>query len=154
MSCDAKHGGVRLVADDSLPGFVLVNEGPDGKTSHTAIRLFRKAASAPLASILPAVRAASPGPHTAACALTSLPLANGRTNRVFDLEPTAATKKAWDDSQKTSAMPDAPCGPLGVGYAGDSYFQTVPGDGTTVVYVDMGSEVQIFDPATLKLVRR
>jgi hypothetical protein len=39
---------------------------------------------------------------------------------------------------------------MGVGFVGDRVFQVMADDPTKVVYIDYGSEIQIFDTATLK----
>ncbi len=140
-SCNTK--ALRLAADDALPGFVLV--GAAGFKS-PVIRIFKKAAGAPLTSVLAHVRKASPGKYTAGCALVPAPELKGKR---FTLSPTGARGKAWQASQKDATMTDEPCGHLGEGYAGDRYFEVSPGDPTTVVFVDRGSEIQIFDPDTL-----
>ena len=141
-SCNTK--ALRLTADDTLSGFVL-EDGAAGSKS-PVIRIFKKPADAPLKSVLAQVRKASPGKYTARCALVPAPELKGKR---FTLSPTGALEKAWQASQKDATMEDEPCGPLGEGYAGDRYFEATPGDPTTVVFVDMGSEIQIFDPDTL-----
>ncbi len=139
---------LRLVADDRIPGFVVEQDGK-GDRSRPAVRIFRKAAKAPLQSVLAAAKAASPGRYTPRCAFAPWPSVKEAKGRVA-LEPTGAPAKAWAASQRTSTMPDEPCGPLGVGYVGDRYFQAVRGDPTVVVFIDRGSEIQIFDSDTLR----
>ena len=150
FACGPSQGNVHLVADNTLPGFVLVERGADGTPPRVVIRTFKKLASAPIESILPAVRSASPGRHSASCTLKPAPLDPNHGPARFMLEPTGAAKTAWEASETTSAEPDMPCGPLGVAYIGDRYFEALPGDPTTIVFFDMGSEVQIFDPKTLR----
>lgn len=148
FSCDAQSAHAHLVADDAVPGFRLRDDtDPAGRI---VIRFFDKGAGQPVAAVLPAVRAASPGRDTARCVLRSLPPNPDLAGHLFALEPTGAEGKAWADSQRTATMPDAPCGPLGIAYAGDRVFREMADDPTHVVFVDMGSEIQIFDPATLR----
>ena len=137
-----------LVADDSLPGFVLKDDSPDAK-DRVVIRFFKKTSGASVPSVLPAVRAASPGRYTSRCALIPLPPREGSREKLFSLEPTGGEGKAWEASQETSKMPDEPCGKLGPSYVGDRMFREMNGDPTRVVFIDMGSELQIFDPSTL-----
>ena len=153
FACGPAQGGAHLAADDKLPGFVLVERGPDGPSRRPVIRAFRKAAAAPIQSILPLIRTASPGRHAAACVLRRTAPVQAHSGPIYALEPTGAARAAWEASQITSTEPDMPCGSLGVGYVGDRYFQVLPGDPSTVVFVDMGSEVQIFDPRTLAATR-
>ena len=61
--------------------------------------------------------------------------------------PTAA-QRAWDAGP--TAEQDA-CGPLGAAMVGDRYFEVAPGRPDLVVFVDTGSEIQIFDPQTLTI---
>jgi hypothetical protein len=149
FACGPSQSGAHLVADNKLPGFVLVQRGADGPSRKVVIRTFKKVASAPLQSVLHAIRIASPGPHSANCSLNPAPKSAEPGPAGFTLEPTGAAKSKWDASQTSSLEPDMPCGPLGVAYAGDRYFEALPGDPTTVVFLDMGSEIQIFDPKTL-----
>jgi hypothetical protein len=155
FACDAAHGGTRVIADNKLPGFRL-------KTAHgestIAMRAFTKPADAPIVSILPAIRRASPGAHTATCTLVpfdntdSKEFSKGASQ--FTFEPTGAAKRAWEKAEAEGGPADPPCGALGVYFDRSPLFWVLPDDKTTVVAVDMGSEVQIFDPSTLKRVTR
>ncbi len=149
FACGPDHGGVHIEADDSLPGFRLVYAGGE---SRMVVRTFDKAAAAPLEAILPAVRAASPGPFTAACAFAPAQGYDAKGKDRFVFEPTGADKAAWEKSQASDAPMDPPCGPLGVSIAGDRYFTVLADHPQVVVYADMGSEIQIFDPETLRVV--
>ena len=145
FACGPDQGGERLVADDALPGFAIVS-ATDPAARRVVMRTFAKPAAASITAILPALRAASPGPHTASCTLQSTPGGPGR----YALSPTGNARAAWESAQTSAAEPDFPCGPLGVGYVGDRYVRLMPGHADTVVFIDEGSEVQIFDPATLR----
>ena len=141
----------KLVADDKLPGFQLESNG----SRRLAIRAFRKAAGAPIAAALAAIRKASPGPHTGACVLK--PMQDNEKKIIanrFELSPTGTAAKAWDKAQLAGGDAKPPCGALGVQPAGDLYFQVMPDDPATVLFLDMGSEIQIFDPASLKTIKR
>ena len=144
----------RLIADDKLPGFMLESDGPDGKSRRVAIRAFPKFAPESIQSALPLIRKASPGPHTDKCILKVF--RDGRNKAVdawFVLSPTGAAEKAWDASERKGGGVKPPCGALGVQSAGDLYFEVMPDDPATVVFVDKGSEIQIYDPGTLKTIR-
>jgi hypothetical protein len=45
---------------------------------------------------------------------------------------------------------ERPCGFMGPGDVGDRYFVTLPGHPEIVVFIEAGSELQIFDAETLK----
>lgn len=157
LSCGLKAGGMRLVADDTLPGFILETNGPDGKSRKIVIRAFAKAANAPIASVLPAIRAASPGAHTDRCAL--VPATDDDSRRfargaaTFTFEPTGAAKAAWDKAEKEGGEAPAPCGDLGIYFDRAPIFWAMRDDPGTVIAADMGSEIQIFDPTTLRRAR-
>lgn len=146
--CGADMGQTHLVRDDAAGGFDLAG-GPD-EQPRMVIRTFAKAASAPIDAVLPAIRAASPGPDTATCALIPFKgFEDVWPAKLYDLEPTGAAKAAYDKANAVEPQPN-PCGELGIGPAGDRFFTILPGDPSRVVYVDMGSEIQVFDPNTLK----
>lgn len=150
FACGPDHGNQRLVADDALPGFVLEFAGAEETIRRVAVRTFPKAPNAPLESILNAVRAASPGPYTARCVLAPATGGDHEGRGRLVLEPAGAEKDRWEASVMSDEPMDKPCGELGVGMVGDRYFQALPGAPGTAVFVDMGSDIQIFDPATLK----
>lgn len=151
FACDTEHGGVRLVADNAAPGFWLMER--DG-SKRLAIRFFAKAAKAPISAILPTVRAASVGPQTRTCVLASSPSASAAQPgaKRYVLQPGGAALKTWEKAQDRGEAIDEPCGPLGVAMVGDRYFEVMPGHPGIVVFANMGSEIQIFDPTTLRTV--
>ncbi|CAN5129750.1 hypothetical protein BH10PSE1_BH10PSE1_05980 [soil metagenome] len=145
--CGPDKGGQSLIADDEVGGFAII---ADGLEPNPVIRTFAKDAAAPIDAILPALRAASPGPHTATCALEPMTV-EGR-DTVYILSPTGTAKTHWaavEAGEPNLTDTDPPCGDLGVGFSGDRYLQVLKGDPTRVVYVDAGSEIQIFDPSTI-----
>lgn len=151
-ACPPERGDVKLVADDSLPGFAI--EGvSDGVTSRSpAIVIFKKAADAPTESILAAVRAKSPGPHSATCTLQPI-VAEGVPPGAFTFAPVGEVATQWAafaNGDEGAAPMDAPCGDMGPQMVGDRSFQGVAGDPTTVVFVEAGSEIQIFDASTIR----
>ena len=150
FACGPGHGNLRIVADDALPGFQRETQGPDGRVRSVAVRVFAKAADAPLKSVLGAVRAASPGRFTAACVFAPATSVHDEGGRRFVLEPAGEQKPFWEASVASDTPIEWPCGPLGVSIAGDRYFEVLPQDPRKVVFVEMGSEIQNFDPATLR----
>ena len=154
MQCGPKAGGQRLVADNTLPGFVLETKDDGATARKVAIRAFTIPAKAPITAALPAIRAASPGAHTASCTLVPFDDADSKTlargAAVFTFEPTGAAKAAWDKAEKEGGDADAPCGDLGIYFDRAPLFWIMRDNPTTVIAADMGSEIQIFDPTTLR----
>ena len=145
-SCPPAHGDTRLVADDALPGFKF----PDGRI---AIRTFEKQADAPVEAILGQVRGASPGPHSDTCVLAPMKRDPQSEPPVYLFLPTGAAKtewEAWEASTDRSGDVQPPCGAMGPAENGDRYFQAMADHPQTVVFVEAGSEIQIFDISTLK----
>ncbi|ESQ87712.1 hypothetical protein ABAC460_18740 [Asticcacaulis sp. AC460] len=156
-ACGPSFGGIRLVADDSLPGFSLKMDGESGSTViQPVIRTFTKAADAPIESILPQIQTLSPGKDTATCALVLAqdPTADPSSRKLYELAPTGDAKARWDKNVGTGEDPTPPCGDLGVAFAGNQVFEVMPDDPTRVVYINYGSEIQIFDTSTLKVLKR
>ena len=145
-------GNTHMVHDASLPGFAL--EGTyDGQTSRSpAIIVFKKAADAPIESVLAEARTKSPGPHTAECVLAR-PTYDGAAEGIYHLVPPAPVKAQWDafSSGEGEAEPmDPPCGDLGEQMAGDRVFYVLDGDPTTVLWVNFGSEIQPFTAESIR----
>lgn len=157
LSCGPESSNAHLVADDSLPGFALETSGPDGKSRKAVIRTFTKSAKAPITAALPAIRAASPGASTASCALAPFddPVARrfARGASVFTLDPTGAAKTVWDKAELDGGDAEAPCGDLGIYFDRAPIFWIMRDDPTKVIAADMGSEIQIFDPTTVRTVK-
>ncbi len=153
FACPADFGNVRLVADPALPGFSL--EGTqDGVTSRSpAIIVFEKATGDDVSAIVEQVRAKSPGPDTATCALEPITGEYMMPN-AWAFVPTGEARARWEGAVGGDELGDAPeqgpCGPLGPQIVGDRAFVVVPGDPTKVAFIEFGSEIQIFDPATLR----
>jgi hypothetical protein len=150
FQCPQGHmNGSHLVADDSLPGFRLVSQSPDGEQSTVVLHAFKKPTDAPMDAILNAVRTASPGPHTDSCTLK--PTASDPNH--FTLEPNGEAAIAWENSQTNGGDTPRPCGAYGVDFVGDRYFAVLPDDPTTVIYLNMGSEAQTYDPKTVQVIK-
>lgn len=149
-ACPAGAGDFRMVYDAGVPGFVLEGASGGDADRRPAIVIFRKAADAPIDSILAEVRAKSPGPHSAECVLATVPSPEGD---MAGFEPVGAVKDGWDafGSGAADAEPmDAPCGDMGPQMSGDRGFRVLTDDPTTVVFIEYGSEIQPFDPGTIR----
>lgn len=143
----------RLVADPALPGFVREVDAPEGTMRTPVIVLFAKAETDPLNAVLPAVRAASPGSATATCQFEEMPDMAGH----YQFMPTGDARAAYDALIASSggaaepAEPDyMPCGQWGPSENGQRVFTIVSGVEDRVAAIDLGSEITIFDPSTLR----
>ncbi len=148
-ACPAGAGDFRLVYDDSLPGFAF-EATYEGETSRRpAVVIFKKAAEAPLVSIQDAVRARSPGPHSNECVLSIVSSPEGD---IAGFEPTGEAKARWDAASSGEGVEpvEPPCGDMGPQMSGDRGFRVVADDPTTVVFIEYGSEIQPFDPSTIR----
>lgn len=148
FACGPQFGDIRLVADDALPGFVI--EGATPAERRVVVQIFDKPADAGLDAILPTVRALSPGLGTSTCVFE--PLTDAGKEGLFAFAPTGVLKQQYDAENFSDTVPAMPCGPLGVGPAGERVFKVVDGHPGKVAYIDYGSEIQIFDAGTLKAV--
>lgn len=149
-ACGPDYGNAHLEADDSLPGFVTISDGPDGVSRDAVIRAFKVGEGEGVDGALPAIRTVSPGPHTDSCKLEPAPGGEPGESARFQLAPTGDAKAAWDKAVESGEPIDPPCGPLGVQFTGDLYFVALPDDPTTIAFINAGSEIQIFKPHTLK----
>ena len=142
----------RLVPDAALPGFVREVEAPEGVMRAPVIVLFTKAEIDPLDAVLPAVRAASPGAATATCGFEEMTEWAGH----YQFMPTGDARAAYDaliagGGATEPAEPDyMPCGQWGPAESGQRVFTVVPGAENRVAAINLGSEITIFDPATLR----
>ena len=150
FACGPEQSNQHLVADDALPGFFLASTVDGREERRLVVRTFAKTPNAPLESILGAVQGASPR-LSADCGFSPAPQGEG-DGTAMTLGPVGVVpQQAWEQQQQTGGG-DLPCGDMGVGFVGDRYFQVMPGHPDRVVYVDRGSEIQIFDPATLRVI--
>lgn len=149
FACGPDRGNFRLVADETLPGFVIEQAGEAGPIRATAIQVFKREHDAAIESILPAIRALSPGPASETCAFAPAPGRDGSGKARFVFAPTGAAKDAWDKAMAGAGeIPPPPCGPLGEAVTGQLTFELLGHD--KVVMIQQGSEIQIFDTTTLK----
>lgn len=151
FTCAPDAGGMHLVADDGLQGFVLESTDSARPGRRVVVRLFDKPADAPIEAVLGAVRAISPGLNTPTCAFEPATGVDHAGRERYVLTPTGAAKAAYEAAVGGDAMPGQPCGPLGVSPAGDRFFAVAPGRPDKVMFIDRGSEIQIFDEQTLRV---
>ncbi len=146
FNCGAGFGNEHLVADNAIDGFDITGGGDKPRM---VIRAFVRPMGASIDAVLPAVRDASPGKDTATCAFVPAPAFDAWAGKLYVLAPTGAAKAAYDKAN--AVEPQAPpCGDLGIAPDGDRFFMAMADDPARVVFVDMGSEIQIFDPNTLQ----
>jgi hypothetical protein len=145
--------GRRLTADAN--GKALVIETLDGAGAvidrGAVIEVFDAPAggAAGLAAML---MAAGGAPAGAACALEASPnvLADRPGVTRYILAPTGAAKTTWERLSGGPNPPeDPPCGRYGVGFVGDRIIQIEAAHPDKAVFVELGSEIQMFDANTL-----
>lgn len=151
FTCGPGAGNVRLIADDVLPGFVLESTDPLRPERTVVVRLFDKAPDAPIGAVLETVRDLSPGMNTPTCGFAPAPGVDHAGQNHYVLAPTGAAKAAYDQAVASNAVVTPPCGPLGANTSGDRYFMVAPHQQDKVMFVDRGSEIQIFDETTLRV---
>jgi hypothetical protein len=154
FTCGPGAGNLRLVADDVLPGFVLESTDPLRPERTVVVRLFDKAPDAPIGAVLEAVRDLSPGLNTPTCAFAPAPGVDHSRQDHYVLAPTGEAGKAYEAAVASNEVATPPCGPLGVSPTGDRYFMVAPAQPDKVMFVDRGSEIQIFDERTLRVTPR
>lgn len=134
---------LRLVADETLPGFQREETGADGTVTRTpVIRFFAKPAAAPIGAVIDAVRAASPGSES--CEIEP----GSHDDHV--LMPTGEAALAYSKFISGEAEePSLPCGPPGPSEAGGRTFRVLADAPDKVIMVDWGTEPPVYDPDTL-----
>jgi hypothetical protein len=113
-----------------------------------SVQVFTLAPGAALTSLFPQIGV----PAGAECGFTT-PTLDGDAQRVV-LEPIGATKAAYEAAVLGPDMPAPPCGPYGVGPIGDRYFEVRKGHEQQVLFVELGSELQAYDPSTIQFVTK
>lgn len=153
--CMAGQRETRLATDPASPGVWLTTTHPDlPPERRLAFQVFKNEPDAPFEAMIAIAMAAGAAPADANCVLEpreGAPPANGNDRRI--LAPSGATKEEW--LAALAADPPVatplPCGTYGVALVGDRYFETDPARPGQVVFVDLGSERQIYEPDTLEL---
>lgn len=134
---------LRLVADETLPGFQREETGADGTVTRTpVIQFLAKPADAPIGAVIDAVRAASPGSES--CEIEP----GSHDDHV--LMPTGEAAVAYSKFISGEAEePSLPCGPLGPSEAGGRAFRVLAEVPDKVIMIDWGTEPPVYDPDTL-----
>jgi len=147
--------GDTLEADAALPGIVRITNGADNKVLRsTVVQMFSKGADRALESVLPAVRAASPGAETCTLVPASDEPPKPGNPVVYKLYPTGKAKADYDryiagqlDAEKADLLP---CGPLGPSEGGYVEFVTVRGAPDKMAAVFYPGDIPTFDGGSLR----
>lgn len=140
--------GSKLVADAALPGVTLEMDLGGGEIVRApVVRLFDIADGADIATILPAVRAASPAPGNEECVFEASKDVPGW----FEFRPTgalAAKYQLFIDSKADE--PVMPCGEMGPSESGMRYFMRLPGSATKVAVAFLPGDIPSYDMKSVK----
>ena len=153
-ACGPDRANMRLVVDESLPGFAVESTDKGGHpTRDGAIQILYRNADDPIDEIATSISAISPALEEDSCALAPAGPYNphpedGRTRYVW--APTGDLKAQWELSTKTGQTMPFPCGPLGVRHSGAWTFEILADDPRKVIAVSWDPSVLIFDPATIR----
>jgi hypothetical protein len=137
-----------------LPGFELTI---DGHPEFTVIQVFAKPAEADVSAILPELRERGYIPDDDECifepASDATPQTIGpapRTRAFYEIMPTGARLEAFE-ATPSDEVPDPPCGRYGWSTHGVRFFMTDLAYPIGVIYMDLGQDGALFDPATIRL---
>ncbi|MFZ4120981.1 MAG: hypothetical protein ACOYKM_04890 [Caulobacterales bacterium] len=146
--------GQRMVAD-APSGRVLREAVEDGALLATSedIRVLDMPASG-LAGLTAQLMLEGGAPAEASCTLNTapavIPLPQGRQR--YSLEPTGLTRSAWEGALTADEVPETPpCGRYGVSHTGYRYIEIQAAAPTKALFVELGSEVQLFEPNSIQL---
>jgi hypothetical protein len=119
-----------------------------------AFRTFGKEPDQAPEALISTLLAAGAAPAEAHCALAPKEGAPPEGRQRFVLTPIADTKEAWLAAHAADppVVTPLPCGAYGVALVGDRYFELDPAHPDRLVFVELGSELQICEPDTLELV--
>lgn len=85
----------------------------------------------------------------AVAATTDIPQGVAR----YTLVPTGQTKTAWDRAVASDTAPETPpCGAYGVAIVGDRYIEVQAAHPDRALFVELGSEMSIYEPSTIAFV--
>ena len=146
--CDLETGVWEPRYDADLPGFVLTVDGTD---QGTILQVFEKPADAGIASILPVLRERGYIPDDDECVFEAAAIRPApRTVAFYEIRPTGSRLAAFDATPEDE-VPEPPCGEYGWGTHGVRYFMTDVRFPEMAVYVNLGQDGTMFDPATVTL---
>jgi len=146
-SCALPTGRWHVRAEPALPGFAL---WIDEARRETVVHAVPRAPGAPLSSVVAALaRAGHVPPDECVFVRTRLPGVQ-RSARVYELRPTG-TRLAAMRATPRDQIPDPPCGKYGWSTHGVRAFVVDPRRPGWVVYVNLGQDGTLIDPATLAI---
>ncbi len=134
--------------NSGLPGFILT---VDGESQGTILQVFAKPADRDIPAILPELRKRGYIPDDDECVFATDPdhPAAGPL-AFFTIMPTGSRKEAYEATPEDE-VPDNPCGEYGWGPEGIRYFMTDTRHPDRAVYLNIGQDGTMFDPATVTL---
>jgi hypothetical protein len=154
QACHEEGSFQRLIADESAP--ILWREAVlDGQVMRSvAVQVFSKDKAAPLDSILASVFAAAPAPAGATCAFGAAAASDAQSANVkrYALVPVGETRTAYERTIASGEVAAPPCGAMGPTEAGERYFEVHDAHPDKVVFVELGSDLPIFEYNTLEVV--
>jgi hypothetical protein len=146
--CELDTGLWHLEYHADLPGFVLFASDDE---IDTVLQTFRKPADKDISAILPELRKRGYIPDDDECVFEPAAISpTPKTLAQFEIKPTGARQEAFDKTPDDE-IPEPPCGDYGWSTHGIRYFVTDTTHPETVVYVNIGQDGMMFDPATVTL---
>lgn len=134
-------------AEPALPGFAL---WIDDTRRETVVHAVPRAPGAPLSSVVAALARAGHVPPDDCVFVRTRLSGVARAARVYELRPTGARLAAMRATPRDQ-VPDPPCGEYGWSTHGVRAFVVDPRRPQWVVYVNLGQDGTLIDPATLAI---
>lgn len=145
QTCRHATGVWQVRAEPELPGFGLWHD--DGRVT-TVVQWFAKPADAPVAAILPELRAKGLIPNDEQCVFRPATRPGPRTHAYYDIRP-IGTRLAALEATPSDQIPDPPCGEFGWSTHGVRYFVTDIRTPEWVVYVNEGQDGTLIDARSI-----
>lgn len=151
QDCKLVTGHWQLRFETEMPGFSLwVDDKRQGMVLQS-FTLPKDAASTDIAALLPELRRRALIADTDDCIFQ--PAAIGKQPRTiaqFEIRPIGEALKAFE-ATPADEVPEPPCGDYAWSTHGVRYFQTDLSNPGTVLYLDLGQDGSLFDPATVRI---
>lgn len=144
-SCALPTGRWHVRAEPALPGFAL---WIDDTRRETVVHALPRAAGAPLSSVVPGLARAGLVPADDCVFVRTREQAAPRGARVYELRPAGARLAALRRTPRDE-VPEPPCGEYGWSTHGVRGFVVDRAQARWVVYVNLGQDGTLIDPATL-----
>jgi hypothetical protein len=144
----AMNGVWEPVFRPGVPELALTVGGDD---AGTVLQLFQKPADGDISAILPELRKRGYIPDDNDCVFQPASQDAGlpaKGQAFFEIMPTGARKAAFD-ATPADEVPDPPCGEYGFDPDGLRYFVTDSAHPAAVLYMNLGQDGTLFDPATV-----